>query len=205
MASKNIQIRKSPATSSLAAQSSVTIKEHESQENDINTDTTKHFETEKQVMMLFDTVGNEIGDGGDSDGEGDEMLLLYCIRNKSFDDVIEHDLTEANVNEYDEGAIPGTPKNWQPPQPPSDFKLYEPKFGAPPLERIDNPGKWSQYTYQPKYLKGKCLDHFTPGGATVVTANENAERKFGDWEFHYNGYNTNEVDLQNFIHVGKNS
>ncbi len=95
---KNIEIRKSPATSSLAAQSSVTMNELESQENEIDKDNTKCFETDKQVMMLFDTVGNEVGDGGDSDGEGDKMLLLDCIRNKSVDDVIECDLMEANVN-----------------------------------------------------------------------------------------------------------
>ncbi len=106
----------------------MTIKEHESQENDINTDTTKHFETEKQVMMLFDTVGNEVGEGGDSAGEGDEMLLLDFTRNKSFEDAIEPDLTEADVNAYYEEAIPGEPKNWQPLQSPSDFKPYEPTF-----------------------------------------------------------------------------
>ncbi len=61
-------------------------------------------------MMLFDTVGNEVQDGEDCDGEGDKMLLLDCIRNKSFDDVIEHDLTKAHVNAYNEGAIPGAPK-----------------------------------------------------------------------------------------------
>ncbi len=112
------------------------MNELESQENDIDTDNTKHIETDEQVMMLFDTVGNVVGYGGDSDGGGDEMVLLDCIRNKSFDDMIECDLTEAGVNAYDEGTIPGAPKNWQPPQPPSDFKPYEPKLGAPPLERI---------------------------------------------------------------------
>ncbi len=96
-------------------------------------------------------------------------------------------------------------KNWHPPQPPSDFKPYEPKFGSLLLERIDNPGKWSQYTYQPKYLKGKYLSHFILGVGTVVPTNENRERKFGDWEFYYNVYNANEVDLQNFVHVGSNS
>ncbi len=181
------------------------MNELESQENGIDTNTMKRFETNEQDMMIFDTVGNEIGDGGDSDGEGDEMLLLDYIRNKPFDDVIDCDLTEADVDASDEGAIPGAPKNWQPPQPPSDFKLFEPKFGAPLLERIDNTEKWSHYTCQQKYLKGKYLDHFTPVGTMVVPANENGERKFGDWEFYYNVYNANEVDLQNFVCVGANS
>ncbi len=59
--------------------------------------------------------------------------------------------------------------------------------------------------YQPNYLKEKYLDHFTPGGATVVPANEDGERKFGDWEFYHDGYNANEVDLQNFVCAGENS
>ncbi len=72
------------------------------------------------------------------------------------------------------------------------------------MEIINNPGKWSHYTYQQKYLKGKYLGHFTPGGATVVPANENGERKLGDWEFYYDGYNAKDVDLQNYVCVGAN-
>ncbi len=181
------------------------MNELENQENDINTDTTKRFETDKQVMMIFDTVGNENGDGGDCDGEGDEMLLLDCIKNKSFEDAIKPDLTEADVNAYDEGDIQGALKNLQPSQTPSDFTPYEPTFGAPPLKQIDNPGKWSQFTCKPKYLKEKHPGHFTPSSATIFPANENRVRNFGDLELYYDGFNANEVDLQNFVFVGANS
>lgn len=51
------------------------------------------------------------------------MLLLDCNRNTSFNDVLEYYLTEANVTAYNEGPIPGAPKNGQPPQPQLYFKL----------------------------------------------------------------------------------
>ena len=38
----------------------------------------------------------------------------------------------------------------------------------------------------------------------MVPANENGERKLGDWEFYYNGYNANDVDLQNYVRVEEN-
>ncbi len=76
--STNIEVRKSPTPSSLSAQSLVTTNELEIQLNDINADTLKHYETDEQVIMIFDTVGNETGDGGGSDGKGNEMLLLEC-------------------------------------------------------------------------------------------------------------------------------
>ncbi len=85
---------------------------------DINTNAIQHYEANEHVMMIFDTVGNETGDGGESDGEGDGMILLECIKNKSFEVMLQHDLTKADVDAYNEGAIPGVPKNWQPPQPP---------------------------------------------------------------------------------------
>ncbi len=202
---KNIEIRKSPTTSSIAAQSSVTMNKLDSQDDSINPDNLQCFETNEQVMMLFDTIGNEVGDRGDSDGEGDEMLLIDFNTNQSIEETLERDLIEADVDAYDIGAIPGSPKNWEPPQPPSNFKPYEPKFGAPPWERINNHGKWCQYTYQPKYAKGKYLGHFTPGGATVIPPNANGERKCGDWEFYYNGYNANEVDRNNYVRGGADS
>ncbi len=76
-----------------------------------------------------------------------------CNKNKSFEEILEYDLTKANFNAYNEVAIPSASKNWQPPQPASNFKPYKPKFEAPSWERVDNPEKWCQYTYQPKYSK----------------------------------------------------
>ncbi len=73
-------------------------------------------------MKVFYTVGNEKGDG---------ILLLNCIKNRSFEEMFEYDLTKANVDTWDKVAI-SAQKNWQPPQPPSNFKSYKPKFGDPP-------------------------------------------------------------------------
>ncbi len=107
-------------------------------------------------MMISDTAGNETGDGGESDGEGDEMILLDCIKNKSFEEMLEHNLTQADVDAYDEGAIPSAPKNWQPPQPPSNFKPCNPKVGAPPWERVDNPGTHINQSIQKDNIWTMC-------------------------------------------------
>ncbi len=82
---------------------------------------------------------------------------------------------------------------------------YKPMFGAPPCERVDNPGKWCQCTYQPKYSKGLYLGLFTLGGATVVPANEDGERRWEDWQFYYDGYYANEEDLKSYVCAGANS
>ncbi len=87
------------------------MNELEIQQNDITADTVKHYETNEQVMTIFDILGNETGGGGESDGEGDKMLLLDCIKNKSFKEMLEHDLTKADVDAHNEGALPGPPKN----------------------------------------------------------------------------------------------
>ncbi len=73
------------------------------------------------------------------------------------------------------------------------------------MEQVDNPGKWCQYTYQPKYSKGQYLGHFTLGGATVVPENENGERRCGGWQFYYDEYYANEEDLKNHVCAGANS
>ncbi len=52
------------------------------------TDTMKHYETNELVMMTFDTIGNETGDGGESSGARDEMFLLDCIKNKPFEEIL---------------------------------------------------------------------------------------------------------------------
>ncbi len=62
-------------------------------------------------MMIFNTVANETSDGGDSDWKRDEMLLLDCNKNQSWEEPLEHNLIETNVSAFGEGAIPGEPKN----------------------------------------------------------------------------------------------
>ncbi len=40
------------------------MNKHGIQQNGINTDTTKHYEPDEEVVMIFHTVGNETGNGG---------------------------------------------------------------------------------------------------------------------------------------------
>ncbi len=54
--------------------------------------------------------------------------------------------------------VPGTPDGWTPPLNPDDFK-YTPKHDVPVTwEEVDNPGKWSQFLYQPKYITEKIIE-----------------------------------------------
>ncbi len=69
------------------------------------------------------------------------MLLLDYKVNQSIENMLEHDLTEAHVNVYNVGAIPGAKKKWQPNHSPSSFKPYDLNFRAPPGEILHS-RKW---------------------------------------------------------------
>ena len=72
-------------------------------------------------------------------------------------------------------ALYGAPAGWIPPvAPPEDWKAAEPKSGQPEsFDEVDNPGQWSEFTYQPKFAKGNSgpyLYHCLPTGCTPVPA-----------------------------------
>ncbi len=67
------------------------------------------------------------------------------------------------------------------------------------MGKLINPSRWSHHTYQPKYLKGKYLGHFTPGGAAVVLVNGDGKRKCRDWKFYCIWYDTNQADVNNYV------
>ncbi len=77
--------------------------------------------------------------------------------------MIEPDLMEANVDTYDEGAILGAPKNWQPLQPPSAFKQYDSVGNNQQSWKVDS------VHLSTKLFEGDISGPF----ATVVPANEN--------------------------------
>eukprot|EP00957_Ditylum_brightwellii_P095794 7298365-Ditylum_brightwellii.AAC.1 len=43
------------------------------------------------------------------------------------------------------------------------------KFDCPQFDKINNPGCWSAFSYQPRYDKKKYIGHFILGGATVFS------------------------------------
>ena len=70
-------------------------------------------------------------------------------------------------------ALYGAPLGWKPPDAPADWSTPESKDerGVPSFESVDNPGKWSSFTYRSKFklVKGKrpeYLYHALPTGVT---------------------------------------
>lgn len=125
----------------------------------------------------------------DSGDEGEEL----DFHNITFDDPntrhmhedIENDLSMDHDNGFT--LVPGTPDGWTRPLNPDDFN-YTPKYDTPvSWEEVDNPGKWSQFSYQAKYdtdkNNRKYAGHFTPGRATAIPTNQEGKQIAGDFEF----------------------
>jgi hypothetical protein len=89
---------------------------------------------------------------------------------------------------------------------PPDFK---PKArnelkGEPTFLNVNNPGKWSEYTFRPEFAKkekgGKgrnCTGHSLPTGAVPVPEKD-GKREAGGWQFYYNGWKHDSVDDASF-------
>ena len=165
------------------------------------------------VARLNQQDDNEYGDGGESDvdGEGDEvvqsfidsMVEVELERENQEGYIIEREV-ECDDNTAVEGAtccVPnddtpqlwGAPPNLFPPQVPSTWTSPKPKvdWGEPAFDQVDNPGGWTDYTYQAVYNKEKkkYLYHAMPSGATVVPKDPvTGKRELNGYEFFYNGW-----------------
>ena len=76
------------------------------------------------------------------------------------------------------------PPNWKP-------TTINSAWGEPTFDKVDNPGGWSAYTYQPVFNKEKkkYLFHAMPSGATVVPKDtQTGKRELNGYEFFYNGW-----------------
>jgi hypothetical protein len=109
-------------------------------------------------------------------------------------EIIAADFVESNGN-GEEVVLEGAPPGWKIPVKDDYTEPRKSKnAGEPRWEDQDNPGKWSKFTFQPKYEamgKGKgfkYLYHALPCGATPVPMGKDGKRKVGDWEFHYDGW-----------------
>jgi hypothetical protein len=149
-------------------------------------------ESDLDVVVLLNQQDQiEKGDGGDSDikGEGvdvamsfiESMVEVDLERENEEGYIIEREV-ECDDNTAVEGAtlisnndtplLWGAPPNWIPPQVPPNWKptRINVEWGEPIFDKVDNPGGWSEYTYQPVFNKEKkkYLFHTIPSGATVV-------------------------------------
>jgi hypothetical protein len=155
-------------------------------------------------MMAEDNA--EEGDGGDSDVEGDEVNMHY----QAMTAIEENDLDLDEWGEVSDPSIPGAPEGWIPPSAQIGFICYCAKFDAPShFSEVDNPGRWSDLVFQPKYVKVKGRDktttstyagHFTPAGAKVVPADSFGQREVNGWKFFYSGgWEPDQFDRRTFV------
>jgi hypothetical protein len=134
---------------------------------------------------------SELGDGGDSDVEGDDAREHHGAMNDSLlDKDINSSIEEIDaVKDSDEkcvvlarGAvlsapaavpvvininIPDTPTDWMPP-------VQKTEKGEPTFAEVDNPGGWLQYIVRPEFgttASKHYKRHSLPTGAQPVPAN----------------------------------
>ena len=169
------------------------------------------LETNEQIRKEGRDADNEIGDGGDSDDEGQGWMAS---------DDLEHEMMTATKERSDGGSqeeernvrthiddwhpttaaiafgsgstirqIPGAPPGWTPPMPPLD---YDAPLG---FDNIDNPGNYHPFNFRPKMKKvqGKRNLEYqgyytTPSGAAVVPKTHGSKRIDGEYRFFYNGW-----------------
>ena len=65
----------------------------------------------------------------------------------------QHFRDEINDMDLTNTGILGAPSGWIPPGPPDDWIGCQPKNSAPKSEDIDNSGHWSDYSFEPKFVK----------------------------------------------------
>ena len=175
----------------------------------IGDDTVARESNDERIKLLQDEDEKDVGDGGDSDGEGDGYECVTSFREGMKEverERIEHDAQEiehdvevddddafvCNKTENVLSTLFGAPKGWSPPGPPED---WNPKVnssrGEPPMDDVDNPGGWSSFTFRPMFQAkgGQYIGHAMPAGATVVPKSEETwKRQSQGFEFFYNGW-----------------
>jgi hypothetical protein len=173
-------------------------------------------ETADTILIMFAEDRADEGDGGDSDVEGGEVNLRYDAMmsvDRRLDEHVRLLANDLDIDEWGEVSappIPGAPGGWIPPGAPINFLGYIPKLDAPAhFAEVDNPGRWNDFVFQPKYAEEKgrkgekktmrYVGHTAPAGAKVVPANEYGIHEVNGWKFYYLGWEPDEFDAATFI------
>jgi len=211
IACKNNATTTSPLTAGLNSLADDETTERDSLQT--STAGAQRREDNDEVIQILDQEDSNMnGDGGDSDGEGEGYDIVQSFIDSMVDvererlntdgfqieRVVECDSytsveADASVFNTDSSRLWGAPAGWHPPEPPLFVKPKEVKVakGEPPFADVDNPGQWSEYTYQPVFHKttGMYQYHALPSGATPVPVNPNTDkREIGGYEFFYQGW-----------------
>jgi hypothetical protein len=148
--------------------------------------------------------------GEDSDDEHGGIESFVALRECLIDRANHQDAEFAATNEDEDdeqytvassvdGAglidLPGAPPGWKRPAAPANWKgpIKHKDCKVPKFADVDNPGGWSEFNYQPKFVKAggkgakyKYLYHCQSSGATVVPE-VNGKRSVNGWDFNYTG------------------
>jgi hypothetical protein len=157
-----------------------------------------------RVALNMSDVLEEEGEHGDGDSiaEAIESAELEEALDESLRDrlliLVKNEGSEAEVSDCDrnrillkkglgaEVSMPSVPDDWTPP-------TAKAEKGEPLFEGVDNPGKWPQFTYRPKFLKTGTkhyAHHSLPTGARPVPVDPQGKRVVDGWEFHYEKWNS---------------
>jgi hypothetical protein len=146
----------------------------------------------------------ELGNGGDSDAEGDDardhnVALIASLFDRmslleetgAVEDDIDNSVVLASAARLSTAPsreihvnIPDTPTDWQPPAQKVDK-------GEPAFAEVDNPGGWSQFVFRPEFgttAPKQYKRHSMPTGAQPIPVNLDGKRIVEDWEIFYNGW-----------------
>jgi len=95
----------------------------------------------------------------------------------------------------------GAPPGWSAPSPPGDWNpTIHVDCGEPRFEDVDNPGKWSNFTFRPTFEPkgGKYIGHSMPAGAVPVPIHaKTGKREVGGYEFFYQGWKNDNPTREN--------
>jgi len=147
-------------------------------------------EDEKEEGDTDSIQGNERAEELESASEEAFWERVAVLVNK--EDGVENSILAKSELELQKQV--GNPTKLRYPQPPDDWKPTETKReqGEPPFEDVDNPGKWCQFTFRPKFTKpakkgekGKYSGHELPTGARPVPKKKESVRESNGWLFMY--------------------
>jgi hypothetical protein len=150
----------------------------------------------RYILVVADVKEDEKeeGDGGDSDIEGEDGKEFEEAAVEAMEEKIQAAADDSNAVVHTEKKyevlLSGNNNRIRLPSPPEAWVAPAPKSlkGEPAFAEVDNPGSWCQYTYRAEFdSKGQYKHHVVPTGAMPVPLKD-GERKFGDWEFHYEGW-----------------
>jgi hypothetical protein len=150
-------------------------------------------------LIIHDDLCAEVFTSADA-----ERIVLGC-HDEDDADQIDNDIGEpGNDTEEDRvclGLI-GAPKGWLAPTSPLTFLGYGPKHNAMAEETIDNPARWSMFTFTPVYSNNEYNFHSSPTGARVVTADKTGKQCIKGWEFHYQIWKAEKFNKETYVRTG---